>query len=164
MLVVRILRMRPTLSTAWSQRHLDLDWFTSEFVRAAQPPGAPVWNWSLDTIARVLRLDSTCARCQTPGLSARRFRDVTVPLRPMIGNIGVAPPDDQAILSPDVGDYGGNLDYTGIKEGTTLYLPVYHQGALVSVASDMHAAMGDGELAGTGLETSADVDIVLDVV
>jgi acetamidase/formamidase len=162
LLAVRILRIRPSPLTAYSQRSLVLDWFTTDFARAARAPAAAVWNWSLDTLAGVAHLDTTCAGCQGPAI--RRLSNVTIPLAPMIGNIGVAPAWSEAFNAPDEGDYGGNLDYKWLREGATLYLPVKQPGALLSIASDMHAAQGDGELAGTGLEMDADVDILVDVV
>jgi len=56
-----------------------------------------------------------------------------------------------------------NLDYTQIREGTTLYLPVYQAGALLTVG-DGHAVQGDGEITGQGLEVSMDVEFTVDLV
>jgi len=55
------------------------------------------------------------------------------------------------------------MDYNQIREGVTLYLPVYHPGALLFVG-DGHALQGDGELTGDALETSMDVEFTVDVV
>ena len=55
------------------------------------------------------------------------------------------------------------MDYNQIREGVTLYLPVYHTGALLFVG-DGHAAEGDGELTGDALETSMDVEFTVNVV
>ena len=55
------------------------------------------------------------------------------------------------------------MDYNGNVEGTTLYFPVFHPGALLGMG-DVHGAMGDGEVVGTGLETSADVTFTVDVI
>jgi acetamidase/formamidase len=55
------------------------------------------------------------------------------------------------------------MDYNQIREGVTLYLPVYHPGALLFVG-DGHAVQGDGELTGNALETSMDVEFTVDVV
>jgi amidase len=158
-LSVRILRIRPA-ATAYSQRSLILDWFTTDFARSARPPNGQVWNWRIDTVAAIARLDTSGAR----GPAIERLKDVTIPLQPMIGNIGVAPAGRQAFSAPDEGRYGGNLDYKWVREGMTLYLPVFHRGALLSIADDHHAAQGDGELSGTGLEVSADVDVVVNVI
>jgi acetamidase/formamidase len=55
------------------------------------------------------------------------------------------------------------MDYNQMIEGVTLYLPVFHAGALLTFG-DGHAAMGDGELTGTALETSLDVEITVDLI
>ena len=63
----------------------------------------------------------------------------------------------------DLGPFGGNMDYNDNAEGTTLYFPVFHPGALLGMG-DGHAAMGDGEVVGSGLETSMDVDFSVEVI
>jgi amidase len=82
-----------------------------------------------------------------------------VPLNPMLGCIALAP----ATANPpphtgEVGVWGGNLDFNGIVEGTTVFLPVNVPGGLLYVG-DAHAAQGDGELSNNGLETSMDVTL-----
>ena len=91
------------------------------------------------------------------------MKDYTVELRPFLGAIGVAPAQGEAIRTTHSGAYGGNLDYNRLVEGTTLYLPVFHPGALLFIG-DGHAAQGDGELAGNALETSFDVTLRVDVI
>jgi acetamidase/formamidase len=91
-----------------------------------------------------------------------RLKDFEVKLAPMLGCIGVAPPGAQAFRSGRLGDYGGNMDYNQIREGATLYLPVFQPGALLFVG-DGHAAQGDGELTGNALETSMEVEFTVDV-
>jgi amidase len=78
----------------------------------------------------------------------------------MIGTIGVAPLEPITTLSS--GRHGGNLDTTDIRAGCKVYLPVFVEGALFGVG-DVHAAMGDGEVCGTGIECGAEVTIRLDV-
>ena len=74
------------------------------------------------------------------------------PIQPMIGVIGVAPAgEDVPCGSP--GHHGGNMDTRLIAEGATIYLPVAVPGALLA-AGDLHAAMGDGEVAVTGVEVA----------
>jgi acetamidase/formamidase len=92
-----------------------------------------------------------------------KLKDYTVPLQPMLGCVGVAPPRGQAILAGDLGNYGGNMDYNQIREGVTLYLPVNQPGALLYVG-DGHAAQGDGELTGDALETSMEVEFTVDLI
>lgn len=87
----------------------------------------------------------------------------SVPLDPMIGCLGVAPDGGQAISTATSGPYGGNMDYRGIRAGTTLRFPVSEPGALFFLG-DVHAIQGDGEIAGTGVETSAEVTFTVRVV
>lgn len=87
---------------------------------------------------------------------------VEVPLAPFMGIMAVAP--DPVVGQPGVtvpgvqssrppGTFGGNLDVKDFKAGTTLYLPVLHEGALFYVG-DGHGAQGDGEVSGTAIEQS----------
>jgi acetamidase/formamidase len=80
----------------------------------------------------------------------------------MIGGLGVAPARDEAFRTQQLGYFGGNLDYNGLTEGTTVYLPVAREGGLLYVG-DVHAAQGAGELTGDALETSAEVELRIDV-
>jgi acetamidase/formamidase len=88
---------------------------------------------------------------------------LTIPLKPMLGCISVAPPGEEQWGGTDLGPFGGNMDYNDNAEGTTLYFPVFHPGALLGMG-DAHGAMGDGEVVGTGLETSVDVTFSVDVI
>src|ERR1700682_917525 len=87
------------------------------------------------------------------------FRDgISVPLEPFCGVIGVAPaePGLHSIVPPR--RVGGNMDIKQMGPGTTLYLPVEVEGALLSVG-DTHGAQGDGEVCGTAIEAAMVVDI-----
>jgi amidase len=86
---------------------------------------------------------------------------VAVPLCPMIGVIGVAPAG-VAVPTASPGAHGGNMDTRLIGAGAVLYLPVAHDGALFA-AGDLHAAMGDGEICGTGVEVAGRITVRLDV-
>ena len=88
---------------------------------------------------------------------------LTIPLKPMLGCISVAPAGEGAFRGTDLGPFGGNMDYNDNVEGTTLYFPVFHPGALLGMG-DAHGAMGDGEVVGTGLETSVDVTFSVDLI
>jgi acetamidase/formamidase len=55
------------------------------------------------------------------------------------------------------------MDYNRIREGTTVYLPVFQPGALLFVG-DGHAAQGDGELTGNALETSLDLQFRVELI
>ncbi len=78
---------------------------------------------------------------------------IELPFSPMLGCIGVAPSENQAISTRTCGSHGGNMDYRGICEGATLHFPVFTEGALLFLG-DGHAAQSDGEIAGSGVETS----------
>ncbi len=89
-------------------------------------------------------------------------RGIEVPLAPFMGILAVAP--DPVLGEPGVtvpgvqgsrppGLFGGNLDVKDLKAGTTVYLPVFHPGALF-YAGDPHGAQGDGEVSGTAIEQS----------
>jgi acetamidase/formamidase len=101
------------------------------------------------------------ATSEKPGDHLKQFE---VPLRPMLGCVATAP--GFASAPPPTGDsgrWGGNMDFNGIVEGVTVYLPVNQPGALLYVG-DGHAAQGDGELNGDALETSMDVEFTVDVI
>src|SRR2546429_101152 len=85
---------------------------------------------------------------------------LTLPLAPMLGCFGVAPPRRQAISTATSGPYGGNMDYRGFVPGVTVYFPVFVPGALLHVG-DGHAVQGDGEIVGTGIEVSFDVQFTV---
>ena len=92
-----------------------------------------------------------------------RMKNFKVQLHPMLGCVGVAPPGNQAFRSGWLGSWGGNLDYNGLHEGVTVYLPVYREGALLFVG-DGHALEGDAELNGDALETSMDVEFTVNLI
>jgi len=92
------------------------------------------------------------------------LKNFKVPLQPFLGCIGVAPANKKnEILSFFQGPFGGNLDYNRTTTGTTIYLPVFHPGALLYIG-DGHAAQGDGEIAGNALETSMDVEFTVKII
>jgi amidase len=110
-------------------------------------------NWTLD-------LEHGVARLKNP---SEHLKNYTVKLQPMLGCIAVAPPAHQAVRTGFLGSYGGNMDYNQMREGTTVYLPVYAPGALLFLG-DGHAAQGDGELTGDALETSMQVEFTVGLV
>ena len=88
--------------------------------------------------------------------------DISLPFAPFPGTIGVAPPEPgrHSVIPPR--RWGGNMDIKHLQPGCTLYLPVGVQGALFSVG-DTHAAMGDGEVCGTAVETAMEIAVRLTV-
>jgi acetamidase/formamidase len=88
---------------------------------------------------------------------------IEVPMHPFMGIMAVAP-ENPTVGQPGVtvagvqssrppGPFGGNLDVRDLGAGTTLYLPVFHPGALFYVG-DPHGMQGDGEVSGTAIEQS----------
>lgn len=82
--------------------------------------------------------------------------DIVFPVRPMIGNIGVASENEGNLRTSWPGNHGSNMDCTHITIGSKVYLPVAKEGAGLAMG-DMHASMGDGELCQTGVETPGHV-------
>lgn len=77
-----------------------------------------------------------------------------VPMRPFFGQLAVAPPKNFGRQnSKEPREFGGNLDCRELTAGSTIYLPVWNEGALFSTG-DGHAAQGDGEVNGTAIETA----------
>lgn len=111
-------------------------------------------RWRLDRTAGTARLENP-----PPGLM-----DYVVPVRPMLGGVGVAPDFGFAPFSAgDTGRFGGNMDFNQIGQGATLYLLVYQPGALLYLG-DGHALQGDGETTQWALETSLDVEFSVEVL
>jgi len=147
-LTVEILKVRPNRPTAVSTQGgrfgaLVPDQATA-FLNDAFPRGRYVWRLDRERMTGTVDL---------PG-SARK--SVTIPLRPMLGRVATAPDGEEAFGGLWPGPFGGNMDVSDVREGTTVSLPVFHTGALFYFG-DGHAAMGDGEVCGSGLETSMEV-------
>jgi len=88
---------------------------------------------------------------------------VKIPLHPFLGCIGVAPANGESRSSIVPAEFGGNMDAPEVSAGNTLYLPVNVAGALFYFG-DGHAAMGDGEIAGTAIEVPMKTRLQFDVV
>jgi amidase len=108
-------------------------------------------TWLLDKAKGIARLDG-------PELG-----QLELPLRPMLGCVGVAPARKEAISTATPGAFGGNMDYAGLNAGVKVMLPVSEPGALLFIG-DGHARQGEGEVVGTGLETSMDVEFSVSLV
>ena len=124
--------------------HVAHDW--------AKAFGGPAFADAVAPEMTIAEIDGTTLRLPIGGLT------VTCKARPMIGTIGTAPagePASSLIYSPA---HGGNLDCPMMRAGATVLLPVNVPGGLLSLG-DVHALMGDGEVTGTALETSADVTV-----
>ncbi len=111
-------------------------------------------RWILDDVRGVAR----------PEKPTDALRGLEVPLRPMLGGLGVAPGFGwPAMSSGDSGRFGGNMDFNEVIEGNTVYLPVSQPGALLYLG-DAHAAQGDGETTQYALETSMDVEFTVSLI
>src|SRR6202051_3492074 len=88
---------------------------------------------------------------------------VKIPLHPFLGCIGVCPAGGEARSSIVPAEFGGNMDAPEASAGNTLYLPVNVPGALLYFG-DGHAAMGDGEVAGSAVEVPMRARLEVDVI
>ncbi|MDV6374944.1 acetamidase/formamidase family protein [Deinococcus arenicola] len=94
------------------------------------------------------------------GTHADFLPGIRLPLAPFPGVVGVAPAADGPHPTAPPRQVGGNMDIRQLVAGATLYLPVEIPGALLSVG-DLHAAQGDGELSGTGIEMAGQITLRL---
>ena len=150
-------RVRPSRATAWGFYRLHLSAQATSAIERLYPniykegvvrPGrADLIPWDIDTVRNTITL-------REPKSAVHKM---SFPMEPMIGTIGVAPAGDFAPQSIPSREYGGNMDFNEIREGSTVWLPVFHPGALLFIA-DGHALMADGEPTGAGLETSMNVE------
>ena len=95
------------------------------------------------------------------GNKAYFTEDISIELAPMIGVIGVAPATPTPTTYP--GEHGGNLDCKDLTKGSTIYLPVNVEGALLSMG-DLHGAQGDGETVICALEMDGLVTVTVEVL
>ena len=120
------------------------------------------WGWNLiRPLAGTLPEDFPNARSEIipldlDAMTARLSWGLELPLKPFFGVMGVAPPPNWGRVSTiQPRAFGGNLDNKELVAGTTLYLPVFTEGALFS-CGDGHGAQGDGEVCVTAIETALD--------
>jgi acetamidase/formamidase len=151
MLVVTFEKLELNRATAWSSSLLAPYAVDPASLLARTDRDARRVTWLLDKANGVARLDGP----EIGGIALR--------LRPMLGCVGVAPARKEAISTSTPGAFGGNMDYAGLNQGVKVMLPVYEPGALLFVG-DGHALQGEGEVVGTGLETSMDVEFSVALV
>jgi amidase len=153
MLVVTLNRIEPNRGTALSATLLAPYAVDPAFLRSTAERQARQETWVIDKTKGVARTTSTDLQ---PG-------PLEFPLIPMLGCIGTAPRNREAVSTGTPGSFGGNMDYAGMVAGVKVMLPVYEPGALLFIG-DGHARQGHGEVVGTGLETSMDVEFTVDLV
>lgn len=155
-LVVRIQRLRLNLDTGRSgtggRGYAVLTPTTSTpMLTDPTPVRRHIWQINRQNLTAALDLPNS------------QMKRIEVQLSPMIGRLATAPSGDQAIQGGAPGNYGGNMDSSDAREGTTIYLPIFHEGAYFYYG-DVHALQGDGEITGTGIETTADVTFQFEVI
>ena len=152
-LVVHLIKIAPNRSTARQGSRIQQYAITPAYNLAAKYDQRFNGEWQVQNPDGYATLTEP-----TPAL-----KNLKLKMNPMLGCISVAPPGFEAYGGTHLGPYGGNLDYNGVVSGTTMYFPVFHPGALFGFG-DGHAAMGDGEVTQTGLETSMAVDFSVEVI
>jgi acetamidase/formamidase len=152
-LVVHLIKIEPNRKTARQGSRIQQFGVTPAYNLAAKYDQRFNGEYQLDNATGIATLTAP-----TPAL-----KNFKIQMKPMLGCISVAPPGFEAFAGPHLGVYGGNLDYNGTVSGTTMFFPVFHPGALFGFG-DGHAAMADGEVTQTGLETSMAVDFTVEVI
>ncbi len=154
-LVIRILKIRPNIPTGRSGTSTSYGSLTATETTPMlhEPVPELIHIWKIDGKRMTATLD----------LPGSRLERIEVKLRPMLGRLATAPPGDQAIPGGVPSIFGGNLDTSEACEGATVYLPIFHEGAYFYFG-DVHALQGDGEIIGSGIETSADVAFKIELL
>ena len=153
MLVVSIEKLDTNRTMAYSSSLLAPYAVDPGAIAARVDRDAKRLTWTIDKARGIARLDQADVQ---PG-------GIELPLRVMLGCVGVAPARKEAISTAAPGAFGGNMDYAGLNAGVKLMLPVNEPGALLFLG-DGHARQGEGEVAGTGLETSLDVEFSVELL
>lgn len=111
-----------------------------------------VWIYELDNVRRTVTYHAKSADLA-----------IELPMDPMHGTVGVAPPafEARSALVPDA--HGGNLDTPEMRAGVTAYFGVNVEGALFSLG-DGHARQGEGEACGTGVEVAMNTVLIVDLI
>ncbi|MGD9347872.1 MAG: acetamidase/formamidase family protein [Candidatus Aminicenantes bacterium] len=154
-LVLHLMSVRPDRDFAVSTHIPNFGVLSGETYTAllTNPLPEKTYIWNLD-------LERDMGRLSLPN---SKIGEIEIPLHPFLGTVGVAPNYGEAVLSLTPAEHGGNMDCVETKTGTTLYFPVFVKGALFMLG-DGHAAQGDGEICGTGLECSMKVAVKVDLI
>ena len=154
-LVVRIEKITPNKTWGWSGVIPYFGALAPEYRTAmiTEPLPDRLYIWQIDPQKRILTVKAAMSK----------VGELSVPLRPFLGTIGVAPAGKECISALAPGSHGANMDFNEVVEGITLSFPVFEPGALLMVG-DGHAAQGDGELAGAAIETSMDVQFTVNLI
>jgi amidase len=150
-LVVQLDRILPNRAIGYSGSVVAPNVVEPWYVR--ELPDRELAEWRVD----VERATATLIKPET------KLGSLSIPLAPMLGCFGVAPPGGQAISTATSSEHGGNMDYRGFVAGVTVFFPVFSPGALLYVG-DGHATQGDGEIVGNGIEISMEVQFTVHVI
>jgi acetamidase/formamidase len=117
-------------------------------------PALPEMNWiyELDPVNRLVHYQARESAVRLP-----------LPMDPMHGTVGVAPPLAEVRSSLTPGSWGGNMDTPEMRAGATCYLGVNVPGALLSFG-DGHARQAEGETCGVAVECAMDSVITVDLI
>lgn len=140
-LIVDVISIEPA---AWGWSGIVPNFGLLQMDEAFQAPFLHHWDLSSGTMAR--------------------FDDrIRLPFEPFCGVMAVAPDSDEPLITLPPRANGGNMDLKQAQPGSTVFLPIFVQGANFSLG-DVHAAQGDGEVCGTGIECQATVTVRIDVM
>jgi acetamidase/formamidase len=154
-LVVHLDLLRTNRPTGWTRKMVAPNVVDPEYV--PQMPWPPI-----DDVLATWQVDNEAGTVTLIDPADTAIGKLALPLAPMVGCFGVAPYGGQAISTATSAEHGGNMDYRGFVQGVTVYFPVFVPGALFFIG-DGHALQGDGEIVGTGVEISFDVQFTLDL-
>lgn len=152
-LVVSLDQLRPNRRRGWTSGCVAANVLDPGYTPCFEEEMDGVADWDVD-------VESGTARLVSP---AGPLSQIAFPLAPMVGCLGVAPPNGQAIVTSTSSTHGGNMDYRGYAQGVKAHFPVSAPGALFFLG-DGHAVQGDGEIVGTGIEISFDVTFTVDLI
>lgn len=154
-LVVKLDKLTPNRRHGWTRKMVAPNVVDPDYVaKLPWAAGDGLATWEIDNAAGTATLVDP---------ADTRLGRLALPLAPMVGCFGVAPAGGQAISTATSAEHGGNMDYRGFAAGVTVYFPVFVEGALFHIG-DGHAVQGDGEIVGTGIEISFDVQFTVDLL
>lgn len=153
-LAVHFVSIRPREAYGYSSTVPFFGSLTATGTTAMLHPALPerTWVYAIDPAAGVVRYEAL----DSPWT-------VDLPLDPMHGTVGVAPPLGEVRSALTPGSWGGNMDTPEMRAGTTCYLGVNVPGALLSLG-DGHARQGEGETCGVAVECAMDTVLVVDLL
>ncbi|HEY5615700.1 MAG TPA: acetamidase/formamidase family protein [Bacteroidota bacterium] len=151
-LAVHIIDLQPTRDYAISSHYPGFGSLTGTEYTALLTPNLPekVWWYTVDK------------QRGTVSTMVGKHK-LEIPMTPFFGGIGVAPQRGESRWTVTPEAFGGNMDYWHIRKGSTVYLPVNVEGALLQFG-DGHLAQGEGEIIGTAVESALNVKLKVDLI